>query len=184
MKFIYTILLLTFASLSYATNVEIKTNVGTIVVALNDAKAPNTVKNFLSYVKSGHYDNTVFHRVIDGFMIQGGGYDKNYKKKSATKTVENEAYNGLKNKRGTIAMARTNNPHSASAQFFINVKNNAMLDHRGKTSSGWGYAVFGKVINGMNVVDKIKRMKTGAKGSFSSDVPQETVVIQNIKVIK
>ena len=161
--------------------VKLHTNFGTIVLELDAAKAPETVKNFLAYVEAGHYDNTVFHRVIDGFMIQGGGFEPGMKQKPTRASVENEAKNGLKNARGSIAMARTGDPHSASAQFFINVKDNAFLNHTAPSGQGWGYCVFGKVVEGMDVVDKIKGVKTGRSG-FHQDVPAEDVVIQRAEV--
>jgi len=161
--------------------VDIKTNAGTIRLELYPEKAPKTVENFLQYVKDGHYDGTVFHRVIDGFMIQGGGFDKSYSQKSTRKPVQNEAKNGLKNDVGTIAMARTSDPHSASAQFFINVKNNDFLNYPGQ--DGWGYAVFGKVVSGMDVVTKIAKTPTGSGGPFRSDVPKEPVIIESATVV-
>jgi peptidyl-prolyl cis-trans isomerase B (cyclophilin B) len=162
--------------------VELNTNKGRIVLELNSEKAPKTVANFLSYVKSGHYDGVIFHRVIDNFMVQGGGMDANFKEKPTKDSIENEADNGLTNEEGTVAMARTNAPHSASAQFFINVKNNTFLNHTGKTPQGWGYAVFGKVVEGMDVVNTIKKVKTGNRGHHS-DVPVENIVIESAKVI-
>ncbi|MEX3946438.1 peptidylprolyl isomerase [Paraburkholderia sp. EG287A] len=161
--------------------VELHTNHGVIKLELNAEKAPKTVANFLNYVKNGHYDGTVFHRVIDGFMIQGGGFDAGMKQKPTEAPIENEANNGLKNERGSIAMARTNDPHSASAQFFINVADNDFLNHSSPTPQGWGYAVFGKVVEGLEVVDKIKKVKTGSKG-FHQDVPVDDVVIEKAVV--
>lgn len=163
--------------------VELETTMGNIVIELNQEKAPNTVVNFLEYVKSGHYDGTIFHRVIDGFMIQGGGMDANMKEKSTNAPIQNEADNGLKNEVGTIAMARTSDPHSATAQFFINVKDNSFLNFSGKNPQGWGYAVFGKVIEGMDIVNKIKGVPTGKYG-FHADVPTTPVVITHAKVIE
>lgn len=163
--------------------VELETTMGNIVIELNQEKAPNTVANFLEYVKSGHYDGTIFHRVIDGFMIQGGGMDANMKEKSTNAPIQNEADNGLKNEVGTIAMARTSDPHSATAQFFINVKDNSFLNFSGKTPQGWGYAVFGKVTEGMDIVNKIKGVPTGKYG-FHADVPTTPVVITHAKVIE
>ncbi|MEM5312663.1 peptidylprolyl isomerase [Paraburkholderia sp. JHI869] len=163
--------------------VELHTNHGVIKLELNAEKAPKTVANFLNYVKNGHYDGTVFHRVIDGFMIQGGGFDASMKQKPTEAPVENEANNGLKNERGSIAMARTNDPHSASAQFFINVADNDFLNHSSPTPQGWGYAVFGKVVEGLEVVDKIKKVKTGSKG-FHQDVPVDDVVIEKAVVVE
>ena len=161
--------------------VKLHTNFGTIVLELDAAKAPETVKNFLAYVEAGHYDNTVFHRVIDGFMIQGGGVEPGRQQKPVNAPIQNEAANGLKNDRYTVAMARTSDPHSATAQFFINVKDNAFLNHTAPNSQGWGYCVFGKVVEGMDVVDKIKGVKTGSKG-FHQDVPADDVVIQKAEV--
>ena len=150
---------------------------GVITLELDAAKAPKTVANFLAYVQAGHYDNTVFHRVIDGFMVQGGGFEPGMTQKPTGAMVENEADNGLKNDRYTVAMARTQDPHSASAQFFINVADNAFLNHTAKSAQGWGYAVFGKVVSGQDVVDRIKGVRTGRKG-FHDDVPKEDVVLQ------
>ena len=156
-------------------------NYGVITLELDAAKAPKSVENFVSYVKKGHYDNTVFHRVIPGFMVQGGGFEPGMKQKPTGAEIENEANNGLKNDNYTVAMARTSAPHSATAQFFINVADNGFLNHTAPTAQGWGYAVFGKVINGTDVVDKIKGVKTGRKG-FHDDVPLEDVVIENAVV--
>ncbi|MYM37983.1 peptidylprolyl isomerase [Duganella qianjiadongensis] len=161
------------------TNVIITTNLGNITVALDAEKAPKTVANFLAYMEAGHYSNTIFHRVIDGFMIQGGGFEPGMKQKPAETTVENEAKNGLKNEPYTLAMARTSAPHSASAQFFINVKNNSFLDYPGQ--DGWGYAVFGKVTAGTEVVDQIKKVKTTRAGMFA-DVPVEDIIIEKIEL--
>ena len=144
--------------------------------------APNTVNNFISLVKKGFYDGVIFHRVINGFMIQGGGMDENFKEKATRDSIENEADNGLSNDEGTIAMARTQAPHSASAQFFINVKNNSFLNHTAPTAQGWGYAVFGKVVEGMDVVNAIKGVRTGNRG-YHADVPLENVVIESAKII-
>ncbi len=157
--------------------VKLHTNFGTIVLELDADRAPETVKNFLAYVESGHYDNTLFHRVIDGFMIQGGGFAPGMQQKPTHAPIKNEAANGLKNERYTIAMARTNDPHSATAQFFINVKDNAFLDHTAPSGQGWGYCVFGRVVEGMDVVDRIKGVRTGTRG-FHQDVPVEDVLIQ------
>jgi cyclophilin family peptidyl-prolyl cis-trans isomerase len=162
--------------------VDIKTNVGTIRLELYPAKAPKTVENFLQYVKDGHYNNTIFHRVIDGFMIQGGGFEGSYKQKPTRDPVQNEAKNGLKNEAGTVAMARTPSPHSASAQFFINLKNNDFLNAE-RAQDGWGYAVFGKVVSGMDVVTKIAKTQTGPAGPFSSDVPKQPIVIESVTVV-
>ncbi|UUZ64277.1 peptidyl-prolyl cis-trans isomerase [Polaromonas sp. P1(28)-13] len=150
---------------------------GVITLELDAVKAPKTVANFLNYVNKGHYANTVFHRVIPGFMVQGGGFEVGMKQKPTDGEIENEATNGLKNDNYTVAMARTNEPHSASSQFFINVANNGFLNHTAPSASGWGYAVFGKVVSGMDVVDKIKAVKTGRKG-FHDDVPLVDVVIE------
>jgi peptidyl-prolyl cis-trans isomerase B (cyclophilin B) len=158
--------------------VKLHTSVGTITLELDSEKAPQTVRNFLDYVAAGHYDNTIFHRVIDGFMIQGGGFEAGMKQKPAREPIKNEADNGLKNDAGTIAMARTSDPHSATAQFFINVADNAFLNYTAASPSGWGYCVFGKVVEGMDVVDKIRIVTTGSKG-FHQDVPVEDVIIKH-----
>jgi len=157
--------------------VELHTNHGLIKIELDAAKAPLSAANFLSYVRKGHYDGTVFHRVIKGFMVQGGGFDAGMKQKSTDATIQNEANNGLKNDHYTLAMARTNAPHSASSQFFINTKDNGFLNHTAETSSGWGYAVFGKVIEGKDIVDAIEKVKTGNSGGHG-DVPVDAVVIE------
>ena len=162
--------------------VKLHTNHGTITLELDAAKAPKTVENFLAYVASGHYDNTLFHRVIDGFMIQGGGFAPGMKQKPTRAQIENEASNGLKNARYTIAMARTSDPHSATAQFFINVKDNSFLDYSAPTPQGWGYCVFGNVIEGMEVIDKIKGVKTGSRGMHQG-VPAEDVVIERAEAL-
>ena len=156
--------------------VELQTNHGNIRIELDTANAPKSSENFLAYVRSVHFDGTVFHRVIDGFMIQGGGFEPGMKQKSTLAPIQNEANNGLKNDRYTLAMARTSDPHSATAQFFINVADNGFLNHTAPSAQGWGYAVFGKVVEGQDVVDKIKSVKTGRKG-FHDDVPLEDVVI-------
>lgn len=161
--------------------VKLNTNHGTIVVELDASKAPNTVANFLQYAKEGFYDGTIFHRVINGFMIQGGGMEPGMKEKSTHAPIQNEANNGLTNARGTIAMARTPDPHSATAQFFINVADNDFLNFRAETPDGWGYCVFGKVTEGMDVVDKIKGVDTGNKG-YHQDVPVQDVVIESVEV--
>jgi len=158
-------------------HVRLKTNFGDIVLELDREKAPKSVENFLAYVNSGFYDGTIFHRVIDGFMIQGGGFTQEFKQKPTNPTVDNEAENGLKNNRGTVAMARTNMPHSASSQFFINVVDNDFLNYRSPTQEGWGYTVFGKVTQGMDVVDKIRKVPTGSSGKFPKDVPQDAVIV-------
>ncbi len=162
--------------------VAFDTNLGTIVIELNQEKAPKTVANFLGYVKSGHYDGTIFHRVIKDFMIQGGGFDENFNQKPAPQTVDNEADNGLKNEEGTIAMARTSDPHSASAQFFINAKNNTFLNYTSKTPQGWGYAVFGKVVSGMDIVKQIEVVRTSNKNGHG-DVPVVNVVINKARLL-
>ena len=162
--------------------VELNTNKGRVVLELNTEKAPKTAENFLQYVRDGFYDGVIFHRVIDGFMVQGGGMDENFKEKATRDAIENEADNGLSNDVGTIAMARTQAPHSASAQFFINVSNNTFLNHTSKTAQGWGYAVFGKVVEGMDVVNEIKGVRTGNRG-YHADVPLENVVIESAKII-
>ena len=161
--------------------VLLKTNQGDITLTLDAVKAPKTVANFLQYVKSGHYDGTIFHRVIDNFMIQGGGMTAGMKEKSSGKQIENEANNGLKNDLGTVAMARTSDPHSATAQFFINVNDNDFLNHTAPNAQGWGYAVFGKVSDGMDVVNAIRKVKTATSG-FHQDVPKEDVVIEKATV--
>ncbi len=164
-------------------SVSVTTNHGSFTIELDEAHAPASVANFLHYVDAKHYDGTVFHRIIPTFMIQGGGYDERYERKPTVDPVKNEADNGLKNTRGTVAMARTNDPHSATAQFFVNVTDNAFLDHSAKTQQGWGYTVFGRVTAGMDVVDKIKAVRTGSVGPFSKDAPLQPVVIQSIRRI-
>ena len=159
--------------------VQMETSAGNLRIELDDEKAPKSVENFLAYVKAGHYDGTVFHRVIKGFMVQGGGFEPGMKQKSTQAPIQNEANNGLKNKKYTLAMARTNDPHSATAQFFINATDNAFLDFRAENAQGWGYAVFGRVVEGMDVVDKIEGVKTGRKG-FHDDVPLEDVRIERV----
>lgn len=161
--------------------VKLETSMGNIVLELDSAAAPVTVENFLSYVKAGYYNGTIFHRVINNFMVQGGGFDENFKEKATRAPILNEANNGLTNDVGSIAMARTNDPHSASAQFFINIKNNSFLNYPGQ--DGFGYAVFGKVIEGMDVIEKIRNVKTGNKG-FHQDVPLENVVIIKAEIIE
>ena len=150
---------------------------GVVTLELDADKAPKSVANFLSYVKKGHYDGTIFHRVIDGFMVQGGGFTPDMQQKPTDAPVENEANNGLKNEKYTVAMARTNVPHSATAQFFINVADNGFLNHTAPSAQGWGYAVFGKVVGGADIIDRIRGVKTGRKG-FHDDVPQQDVVIE------
>lgn len=163
--------------------VKMQTNKGDIILELNAQKAPKTVENFLNYVNSGFYDGTIFHRVISNFMIQGGGYDRNYKRRPTNPAIKNEANNGLKNARGTIAMARTPDPHSATAQFFINVVDNHSLDFRAQTMRGWGYAVFGKVIEGMDVVDTIRRLRTVAINGMIQNAPQDKVIIEKVTLL-
>ncbi|MBI4291805.1 MAG: peptidyl-prolyl cis-trans isomerase [Betaproteobacteria bacterium] len=162
--------------------VNLHTNFGVISIDLDAEQAPLTVANFLAYVKSGHYANTIFHRVIDGFMIQGGGFEPGMAQKSVGAPVKNEAANGLKNDRYTVAMARTSDPHSATAQFFINVGDNDFLNHKAPSAEGWGYCVFGRVVEGKDVVERIKAVKTGSKG-FHRDVPVEDVVIERAEVL-
>ena len=162
--------------------IKLHTNHGVISIELNAEKAPKTAQNFIDYVSAGHYNGTIFHRVIDGFMIQGGGFESGMKQKPVRAPIENEANNGLKNKRGTLAMARTNDPHSATAQFFINVVDNSFLDHTAPTGSGWGYCVFASVVDGMDVVDKIRAVKTGSSG-FHQDVPVEDVIIERAEIV-
>jgi peptidyl-prolyl cis-trans isomerase B (cyclophilin B) len=161
--------------------VNLHTSLGTITLELDAERAPETVKNFLAYVQGGHYANTVFHRVIDNFMIQGGGFEPGMKQKPTRAPIKNEAANGLKNARYTVAMARTSDPHSATAQFFINVNDNGFLDHTAPTSQGWGYCVFGRVVAGQDIVDRIKAVKTGRSGAHG-DVPLEDVVIERAEV--
>ena len=161
--------------------VTLHTSMGDITLELDAEKAPKTVANFLQYARDGFYDGTIFHRVIDNFMIQGGGMTADMAQKETRAPVDNEANNGLKNKTGTVAMARTNDPHSATAQFFINVSDNGFLDHTAPTAQGWGYAVFGRVTAGMDVVEKIKAVATGNKG-FHQDVPKEAVTIERVTV--
>ena len=163
--------------------VKLHTNQGDMVITLDAAKAPKTVENFLTYVKEGFYNGTVFHRVIDGFMIQGGGFEPGMKQKQTHAPIENEANNGLKNDKYTLAMARTSDPHSATAQFFINVSNNDFLNFTAPTPNGWGYAVFGTITEGTDVVDKIKGVKTGNKG-FHQNVPNEDVIIEKAEVLE
>jgi peptidyl-prolyl cis-trans isomerase B (cyclophilin B) len=162
--------------------VKLHTNHGVITLELDEKRAPLTVANFLEYVKSGHFTNTVFHRVIPGFMIQGGGFEPGMKQKPTRATVKNEAHNQLKNVNYTVAMARTSDPHSATAQFFINVADNDFLDYKAQTAQGWGYCVFGKVTGGTEVVDKIKGVKTGSRG-MHQDVPVEDVIIERAEAV-
>ncbi len=162
--------------------VQMDTSAGSLRIELDDDKAPLSVANFLAYAEQGHYDNTVFHRVIKGFMVQGGGFEPGMKQKGTNAPIANEANNGLKNKKYTLAMARTNDPHSATAQFFINAADNEFLDFRAENASGWGYAVFGRVVAGTEVVDTIERVRTGRKG-FHDDVPLEDVRIERVTLV-
>ncbi|MDO9073585.1 MAG: peptidylprolyl isomerase [Rubrivivax sp.] len=163
-------------------NVQMETSAGTLRIELDDEKAPLSVANFLEYAKKGHFDGTVFHRVIKGFMLQGGGFEPGMKQKPTAAAIQNEANNGLKNKKYTLAMARTSDPHSATAQFFINCVDNDFLDFRAENAQGWGYAVFGRVVEGMDVVDTIEKVKTGRKG-FHDDVPVDDVLITRVTEI-
>nr|WP_321529976.1 peptidylprolyl isomerase [uncultured Desulfuromonas sp.] len=180
-KIIFIALLLVVPTLCFAgTQVKLTTNYGSIVIELDEAHAPVSVNNFLRYVDGGFYNGTIFHRVIPGFMIQGGGFTKKMDRKVTRQPIKNEATNGLKNLRGTIAMARTGRVDSATSQFFINLVDNAFLDHKSKTARGYGYAVFGKVVEGMDVVDKIAMVKTGRKKGMA-DVPSQSVVIESVE---
>jgi len=165
-----------------AAHILMNTTVGPMTLELDTDKAPKTVENFLSYVTNGHYDGTIFHRVIDNFMIQGGGFTTDMEQKSTQAPIENEANNGLKNARGTIAMARTQDPHSATAQFFINVSENDFLNHTGENMQGWGYAVFGKITDGEDVLDKIRGVQTGNQAGHQ-DVPLEPIIIESVTVV-
>ena len=162
--------------------VRLHTNFGIIGLELDKDKAPETVANFLEYAKSGFFNNTVFHRVIDGFMVQGGGFEPGMKQKATSGAVKNEANNGLKNDKYTVAMARTSDPHSATAQFFINVADNTFLNHTAETPQGWGYAVFGRVVEGTDVVDQIRKVKTGTRG-MHQDVPMDDVIIERTEEV-
>lgn len=162
--------------------VKLHTNFGVITLELHDDKAPETVANFLTYAKNGHYDGTIFHRVINGFMIQGGGFEPGMKQKPTLEPIKNEADNGLENSVGTVAMARTQDPHSATAQFFINIADNDFLNFRSADARGWGYCVFGEVSDGMDVVEKIKSVPTGSNG-FHQDVPSADIVIQRVEIL-
>jgi cyclophilin family peptidyl-prolyl cis-trans isomerase len=175
---------LSLSSIAAAANpqVELRTSMGSIVLELDPEKAPQTVENFLQYVKSGQYDGTIFHRVIPGFMIQGGGMTPDMREKPTRGAIKNEASNGLRNTVGTVAMARTGDPHSATAQFFINVADNGFLDFRGPTQQGYGYAVFGKVVKGMDVVNRIAQVSTGTKASHG-DVPLKPIVIERAQIV-
>ncbi len=166
-----------------APQAKIETNMGDIIVLLEPDKAPKTVENFLTYAKDGFYNNTIFHRVISNFMIQCGGFTPDYQRKPTRAPIENEADNGLSNTKGTIAMARTMDPHSATAQFFINVKDNTFLDFTSKSPRGWGYTVFGRVIKGMDTVNRIRSVATGSGGPFPTDVPQEPVIIKSVTLL-
>lgn len=181
-QFVIFLFLISISLSVAATNitVEIKTNIGNVVLELYPDKAPKTVENFLQYVDSGFYKNTIFHRVIPNFMIQGGGFDTTFNQKPTRSPIQNEAANGLKNEVGTIAMARTPDPHSATAQFFINVANNEFLNYKAPNQNGYGYTVFGKVISGIDIVQKIASIPTGSGGPFSSDVPKTSVVIEDM----
>lgn len=163
--------------------IEMQTSAGTLRIELDEANAPLSAANFLAYVKSGHYDGTIFHRVIKGFMLQGGGFEPGMKQKPTMAPIKNEANNGLLNKRGTIAMARTSDPQSATAQFFINYADNAFLDFKAETQQGWGYAVFGEVVQGMDVVDKMATVPTGRGGPMPTDVPQTAIVIKKASIV-
>lgn len=165
------------------TRVVMQTTKGDITLELADEEAPGSVANFVGYANNGAYDGTVFHRVIDGFMVQGGGFDTQYQRRETSDPIDNEADNGLTNARGTIAMARTSAPHSATNQFFINVADNSFLDHKDKSPTGWGYAVFGRVVDGMDVVDAIRQVPTGAGGPFPKDVPRDPVVIEKVTIL-
>ena len=180
------------SSLSFATEtkmsdtqpkVKLQTSLGVVIIQLNAEKAPISTKNFLTYVKEGFYDGTIFHRVIPGFMAQGGGFTTDFEQKSVHDPIKNEADNGLKNSRGTLAMARTSVPDSATAQFFINYKDNSSLDHTSPTPNGWGYAVFGEVIEGMNVVDEMAKAPTGTRGGHR-DVPKTNIIIEKAEIIE
>ena len=177
-------LLLTVNAHAANPRVELTTSLGSMVLELYPDKAPVTVENFIQYVNDGYYDGTIFHRVIPGFMVQGGGFDQAFEQKPTRDPIGNEAANGLKNRVGTIAMARTQHPHSATAQFFINVADNAFLDHTAPSTRGFGYCVFGRVVAGMGVVNRIAAARTGAGGPFPKDVPQEAIVIQSARMME
>ncbi|MFA5018832.1 peptidylprolyl isomerase [Methylobacter tundripaludum] len=190
--FIFSMMLLLTTTLSFATEnkmsdtpskVKLTTSLGEIIIQLNPEKAPISSANFLTYVNEGFYNNTIFHRVIPGFMAQGGGFDTDFNQKAVHDPIKNEANNGLPNKRGSIAMARTNVPDSATAQFFINYKDNASLNHTSPTPSGWGYAVFGEVIEGMDVVDAMAKQPTGNRGGHQ-DVPKTDIIVEKAEVIQ
>lgn len=186
------LMLFSFSTLSFATEnkmsdtqtkVKLTTSLGAVVIQLDPVKAPVSAANFETYVKQGFYDGTIFHRVIPGFMAQGGGFDTSFSQKTTNAPIKNEADNGLKNKRGSIAMARTNDPNSATAQFFINYKDNSFLDHTSPTPSGWGYAVFGEVVEGMDVVDAMAKQPTGNRGGHQ-DVPKTDIVIEKAEIVE
>ena len=174
----------TLACAENAPRVSLQTNQGVIVLELDAGKAPVSVENFITYVREGYYEGMIFHRVIKDFMIQGGGFDTDFNKKETHEPIKNEADNGLSNKQGTVAMARTGDPHSGSAQFFINTVDNGFLDHTSPTPRGWGYAVFGKVVEGMDVVEKIRSIPTGGSGPFPTDVPETPVIIEKALIIE
>ena len=191
-KIILFMILLLTSTLSFSTEktmsdaptkVKLTTNLGEIIIQLNAEKAPVSSANFLTYVNEGFYNGTIFHRVIPDFMAQGGGFDTSFNQKAVHASIKNEADNGLKNTRGTLAMARTNDPNSATAQFFINLKDNTFLNHTGKNASGWGYAVFGEVIEGMDVVDAMAKQPTGNRGGHQ-DVPKTDIIIEKVEVVK
>jgi cyclophilin family peptidyl-prolyl cis-trans isomerase len=177
-------LLMTTSALAANPQVEIRTNAGAVVIELYPEKAPKTVENFLEYVKAGHYKNTIFHRVIPGFMIQGGGFTRSFEQKPVRPPIDIESANGLQNGKGTVAMARTGNPNSATAQFFINVAHNDFLNYTAPTVQGFGYTVFGRVVKGMEVVDSIAGMPTGPGGPFPKDVPRKEVVIEDVRLLE
>ncbi len=180
-------LLFATSSIAYAEGsprVSLQTNQGVIVLELDAEKAPLSVENFLTYVREGFYDGLIFHRVIKDFMIQGGGFDADFNKKETHAPIKNEAVNGLLNTQGTVAMARTGDPHSATGQFFINTVDNGFLNHTAPTQRGWGYAVFGKVVEGMDVVEKIRGLSTGGAGPFPTDVPQTPVIIEKALILE
>jgi cyclophilin family peptidyl-prolyl cis-trans isomerase len=190
--FILSMMLILTTTLSYATEkkmsdtpskVKFTTSLGAIIIQLNPEKAPISSANFLTYVNEGFYSNTIFHRIIPGFMAQGGGFDTDFNQKATHNPIKNEADNGLPNKRGSISMARTNAPDSATGQFFINFKDNSSLNHTSPTASGWGYAVFGEVVEGMDIVDEMAKQPTGNRGAFQ-DVPKTNIVIEKAEVLK
>lgn len=192
-KVLVCLMLLFFTTLSFAkenkmsdthSKVKLTTNLGSIVIQLDNAKAPVSAANFVDYVKQGFYNGTIFHRVIKGFMAQGGGFDASFKQKPTGAPIKNEADNGLKNKRGTLAMARTSDPNSATAQFFINYKDNSFLDYTAPTVQGWGYAVFGEVTEGMDVVDAMAQKPTGSRAGGFTDVPKDDIIIEKAEIIE